>query len=330
MAAPSNPSPRKKRHWYTVRWQVAVILVVAWYFLIGRYRHSIGSGPAGPAVSRVAFQQPWATNRTVLLGIGDSITAGFGASAKHGYFELLLQNDDQGDADMEGRDLRHVLPDLIRLNLSVSGSTSAEHLHDQLPTIRPFPANVQGIVVITTGGNDLIHDYGRSKPKDGAMYGCTAEQARQWKEAFRGRLEAILSGVAAKFPGGCEIFLANIYDPTDDVGDIQHATIVLPAWPGGRVALESFNAVIADACQANLHVHLVDLHGLFLGHGIHCANMLNPHYHSSDPHYWYFDNLEDPNDRGFDAIRRAFLIEMGKVFAPTGPPETQRTQLRQR
>ena len=36
-------------------------------------------------------------------------------------------------------------------------------------------------------------------------------------------------------------------------------------------------------------------------------------YRAEDPHYWYFENLEDPNERGYDAIRRLFLIEMTKV-----------------
>ncbi len=27
-------------------------------------------------------------------------------------------------------------------------------------------------------------------------------------------------------------------------------------------------------------------------------------------HYWYYTNLEDPNERGYDAIRRLFLLEM--------------------
>ncbi len=30
-------------------------------------------------------------------------------------------------------------------------------------------------------------------------------------------------------------------------------------------------------------------------------------------HHWYYTNLEDPNERGYDAIRRLFLIEMAKV-----------------
>lgn len=31
------------------------------------------------------------------------------------------------------------------------------------------------------------------------------------------------------------------------------------------------------------------------------------HYSSEDPSYWFFTNIEDPNDRGYDAIRRVFL-----------------------
>ena len=72
--------------------------------------------------------------------------------------------------------------------------------------------------------------------------------------------------------------------------------------------------IIADTCDSYTNVHLVDIHAAFLGHGIHCRDRLNAHYHPDDPHYWYFDNLEDPNDRGYDAIRRLFLVEMSKVF----------------
>ena len=51
-----------------------------------------------------------------------------------------------------------------------------------------------------------------------------------------------------------------------------------------------------------------------LGHGIHCRDTSNPHYDASDPTYWYYWNLEDPNERGYDAIRRAFLAELGAVL----------------
>lgn len=316
----SKTSPVRKTRWYTLRWQFVLVIgllaVVAWYFTIGRYRHTMGSGPAGPGVEDTAFQRTWSTNPVVLLGIGDSITAGFGATPKHSYFELLIQNDDATTPDMKGRELRRVLPGLQIVNRSVSYTISEEHLRDQLPSIKIYPTNTTGIVVITTGGNDLIHDYGRSQPRDGAMYGCTPAQTLEWKESYRGRLQKILEGVKQKFPGGCEIFLANIYDPTDGVGDIEHANILLPAWNDGMFALQSFNTVIAEVCAADSHVHLIDIHRLFLGHGIHCGDQFKPHYQRDDPHYWYFENLEDPNDRGYDAVRRAFLLEMVKVLAP--------------
>lgn len=217
--------------------------------------------------------------------------------------------------NMRGRDLRHVLPHLIVHNFSVSYTVSEEHLKEQVPSLASYPSTVRGIIVITTGGNDLIHDYGRSAPRDGAMYGCSYEQALQWKESFRARLKAILDGVMAKFPGGCEVFLANIYDPTDGVGDIEHANLLLPKWPDGSKVLPLFNDIISETCRSYTNVHLVDFHGAFLGHGIHCADRRNKYYRREDPHYWYFDNLEDPNDRGYDAIRRLFLNEICKTFS---------------
>jgi hypothetical protein len=99
------------------------------------------------------------------------------------------------------------------------------------------------------------------------------------------------------------------------VGDLEHAHLALPAWPDGVKILPLFNGLIADTCHNYTNVHLVDIHAALLGHGIHCGDRSNAYYHKDDPHYWYFENLEDPNDRGYDAIRRLFLVEMSKVFA---------------
>ena len=310
----------KKLHWYTIRWQAAVALGLfflgAWYWMFGRFHHASGQGPAGPSVSAAAFAKTWSTNQFVLIGIGDSVTAGYGATSDHSYFELLQSNDDALDPAMKGVDLRHVLPNLTVKNYAVSYTVSAEHLRGQVPLLKPQPPQVHGLVVITTGGNDLIHDYGRTPACDGALYGCRYEQAVAWKEKFRTRLRGILDGVIARFPGGCDVFLANIYDPTDEVGDIEHANLLLPAWPDGLKVLLLFNNVIAETCRSYPNVHLVDFYSAFLGHGIHCANRFNRNYQTEDPHYWYFNNLEDPNDRGYDAIRRLFLNEMVKVLVP--------------
>ncbi len=48
---------------------------------------------------------------------------------------------------------------------------------------------------------------------------------------------------------------------------------------------------------------------MFLGHGIHCTESSFALYQPKDPYYWYAWNLEDPNTRGYDSIRRLFLME---------------------
>ena len=129
---------------------------------------------------------------------------------------------------------------------------------------------------MTTGGNDLIHDYGRSP-----------------------------------FPGGCKIFLADVYDPTDGVGDAHNAG--LPKWRDGLAIHRAYNDVIHRCAARRSSVHLVPLYHEFLGHGIHCMQPWCEHYRPKDPHYWYAINLEDPNARGYDAIRRLFPIEIAKL-----------------
>jgi len=296
----------------------AVLLVVAVLQPLKMERRElpIGEGAAGPTVPAEAFKNPWHEGEVLLVGIGDSVTRGYGASPGRSYFELLHRNDDAACPEMRGCDLAHVFPNLRVLNLAIDYTVSEEHLTLQVPKLPKHPPAVRGVVVITTGGNDLIHDYGEGVPRDGALYGCTARQAEVWREHFRSRLGAILDRVLLAFPGGCDIFLANIFDPTDGEGDIENAGLGLPQWPDGLEALALFNEAIADACATRERVHLIDMHALFLGHGIHCRDKGSPHYREDDPHYWYFANLEDPNDRGYDAIRRAFLREMIRVLAP--------------
>ena len=143
------------------------------------------------------------------------------------------------------------------------------------------------------------------------MYGATWEQAQPWIYNFEQRLHLILSEIEARFPGGCQVFIASIYDPTDGVGDIHRAG--LPEWKDGLRILEAYNRIILKSAEQKSNVHLVDLHATFLGHGLHCTQFWQQHYDRQDPHYWYHVNLEDPNERGYVVIRRLFLNEMAKV-----------------
>jgi len=277
------------------------------------YWHSlpIGDGPAGPAIPRDVFSHPWTHRQTMLVGLGDSVTAGFGARKNYSYFDRLVANPTDEFADMRGISLSGVLSKLQFTNLAVSGSTSLEHIEKQIPRLPFVSSNIFGVVVMTTGGNDLIHNYGRTPPRDQAMYGATSLQAAPWIENFERRLESMIGRIEERFPGGCHIFLANIYDPTDGVGDVERAGF--PAWRDGSKILDAYNDIIRRCAEQHPHVHLVDLHSAFLGHGIHCTQFWSKHYDGKDPHYWYYHNLEDPNERGYDVIRRLFLIQIGQV-----------------
>lgn len=311
---------RKRRRRRIIFYSVAA-LVIAAMFLVHHFflKRPVGRGPAGPPVHREPFERIWTERKAFFLGLGDSITEGYGASPGKSYFDRLLRNPDDEFADMQGVCLSSVLPNLAARSWATSGSTSLDHLERQVSRLQEQPAEVFGIVVMTTGGNDIIHDYGRSPPEECAMYGATLDQARPWIRNFEARLETMLDLIAKTFPGGCEIFLANIYDPTDGIGTAH--TVGFPSWRDGLGVLGEYNAVIRRVAEERGNVHLVDLHALFLGHGLACAHFWRATYRPDDPHYWYGEVFEDPNDRGYDATRRAFLLKMIEVFKENYPFE---------
>jgi len=274
------------------------------------YSRPIGSGPAGPTVASDAFTTHWTTHKVLLLGIGDSVTAGFGVPAAYSYFNRLVKNPPDEFEDIRGLCLATVLPNLRTENMAISGSTSIAHLDIIRERLKRQDADTFGLIVMTSGGNDLIHNYGRTPPREGAVYGATLEQARPWIDNFEKRLDAMFDLLQDRFPGGCMIFIADIYDPTDGVGDAPMAG--LPSWPEGVAIHQVYNDTIHRCAGQRRWVHVVPMYNEFLGHGIHCTQLWQPHYRSDDPHYWYAWNLEDPNVRGFDAIRRLFLTAIAE------------------
>jgi lysophospholipase L1-like esterase len=301
-------STRGRRLWILAA--VGGLLIAGSAFYIQYFlTRPIGQGPAGPTVDSEPFQHVWTDRRVKVLGLGDSITAGLGADRiEHSFFNRLVANPDDEFAEMQGICLSAVLPNLAHENLAVSGSTSREHAVAIEERLAEHDPEVFGLVVMTTGGNDLIHSYGRLPPRECAMYGATLAEAQPWIAAFEQRLSKMLDMIESRFPGGCEIFLADIYDPTDGVGDAP--SVYLPHWPDGLAIHAEYNHAINRCAAERPNVHIVPLHAAFLGHGSHCRQFWRSTYDVDDPYYWYFDNIEDPNDRGYDAIRRVFLNEV--------------------
>jgi hypothetical protein len=145
------------------------------------------------------------------------------------------------------------------------------------------------------------------------MYGATWNETKLWVKNFEQRLNTMCDRIQQSFPGGCQIFLANIYDPSDGTGKLETPTISLPAWPDGLRVLAAYKDAIARVAKQRGNVHLVDIHALFLGHGEAFADRRNPYYCRENPQYWFYSNIEDPNEQGYDALRRLFLSEMTKV-----------------
>lgn len=282
-----------------------------WHFWL---RRPVGEGPVSIPVPREAFARRWTERPVFLVALGDSVTAGFGASPGLSYVERLIRNPGGEFPDMEGVCLSAVLPGLSHTNMAISGSTSLQMERSQLPRISRQSSNVLGLVVVTIGGNDLIHNYGRSPATEGAMYGAGWEQAQPWLQAFESRLERFLTAIRNGFPGGCHVFLANIYDPSDGTGDLRW--VLLPPWPDGLRLHAEYNRILSRFAERHTDVHLVDIHRPFLGHGLYCSQFWRATYDRRDPHHWYLENVEDPNDRGYDALRRLFLGEMSRVLAP--------------
>ncbi len=307
----------RRLRWYSIRTGFLVAISLGLLLLWGAFRHyhaPMGSGPAGPAVPSTAFNEPWSQRDVLLVGIGDSVVTGFGAPKGFGFFDMLSANPREDEPDMQGKNLHRVLPHLQVLKLAMNSTSSGDHLRSQLGLLSRQREGVFGIVAVSTGGIDLIHDYGAQPPRDEALYGATWDVGKELADKFRGRLDQLLDDITSRFPGGCEIFIATIFDPTDGVGDIERTDPLLrvvkplPPWPDGLRIHGAFNDHIRAAARARKNVHVVEVYELLLGHGLHAGDTANAHYHSGDPTTWLYYNVEDPNQRGYDAIRRAFLL----------------------
>ena len=316
LAARDRPVARGR--WLSLRpgvlaWTL-LLPIAAWFAL--RVPGPEGEGPVAVPFDRAPFATgAWHEGPVLVVSVGDSIGTGYGAPPGHGYLDLLVRNDAAKHPDVGDADLSHVLPRLSRRKLASLSTNSIDHEQslDLLPAQAP---DTFGLVFVTTGGIDLIHPYGHGEIREGAMYGATLAQASPWIERFEARVDRMLGTIERRFPGGSLTFVATIYDPTDGVGDIEHASVVgwLSAWPDALEIHGRFNRAIRAACARHPSARVLDVHRVMLGHGIHCRDASNPHYDAADPTYWYWWNLEDPNSRGYDAIRRLCLAEVGATL----------------
>jgi len=132
-------------------------------------------------------QQPWTfSNNTRFLALGDSLTAGYGATpVTNGYAYELYQ-----------RGVYDSMNNTTFANAAVPGATSQQVLNFQVPAATQI--FLPHVITMTVGGNDLLAILGGANPT-------------QVLQAFQANLAATLTLICTTLPA-TRIYVANLYE----------------------------------------------------------------------------------------------------------------------
>ncbi|MSQ02235.1 MAG: SGNH/GDSL hydrolase family protein, partial [Myxococcales bacterium] len=247
-----------------------------------------------------------------VIFVGDSITAGNG-STKNGlaFTELLADNDDDTWPDASWLDLGGIYdppPDVV--DDSRAGATTSSLVLQQLEYVtEDLGDTVAGptAVVVTIAGNDVQGLIGNPEGTDKAVEKIVKNLGKFY-DYFEDPV---------RFPDGAYVYLANVYEPSDNVGQADECFFGLN--------LETVLGSLATANAATLAqaqergVAWIDMRGHFLGHGMNGDDPDNEFHDPEDPSVWFDEDCIHPNDRGHHEIRRLFWYALaGREFPGDG------------
>ena len=187
-------------------------------------------------------QQPWTfSDNTRFLALGDSLTAGYGATpVTNGYAYELYQ-----------RGVYDSMNNTIFANAAVPGATSQQVLNFQVPAATQiFHPHV---VTMTVGGNDLLAILNGANPL-------------QVLQTFQANLGGILTQICVALPGA-RVYVANLYEirefpvPTADVVSAFNLTVegvvgfANATVCGGKAKVADVHAQFAGSQQGLLLIH---------------------------------------------------------------------------
>jgi lysophospholipase L1-like esterase len=231
-------------------------------------------------------------NRTseIYVALGDSISIDLYAGGPgRGGASLLARNRDDDFPEWTGRDLATTRPELGFALLATDGGTTSSLLDGQLPRLEAGNVTPR-IVTLTVGGNDVL-----------AAYGDTPA-ALKIVSVVRERVGQTLGRINALVAPGDPVVVGTVYDPSD--GTAEAWRVGLPPWPDVVEVLAELNAALRVV--AGEHGAIVaDIHGRFLGHGLHAGNPGQGKARPRNHALWYC-NIIEPNAWGADAVRAAF------------------------
>jgi lysophospholipase L1-like esterase len=226
----------------------------------------------------------------IYVALGDSISIDLYAGGPgRGGASLLARNRDDDFPDWHGRDLATTRPELGFALLATDGGTTGSLLADQLPRLESGGVAPR-IVTLTIGGNDVLAAYGNTR----AALAVVA--------VVRDRVAAVLERLNGLVAPGDPIVLGTVYDPSDGTGEAWR--VGLPPWPDVVGVLAELNGALRSAATEHGAV-VADIHGGFLGHGLHAGNPAQGQARPRDRELWYC-NIIEPNAWGADAVRAAF------------------------
>ncbi len=242
---------------------------------------------------------PEAATRLVILG--DSISAGVGASGSAKVYHALLGlNDDAAYPVEAATDLESLTGSPVEVvDVAVSGART-RNLESQMTALRSsltLPASGHTVVVVTIGGNDLSGAISGGDPTGGVLT-AALRNIRLMVQFFQN---------PGNFPDGVSIYVGNVYDPSD--GEAQIATCFFGLSLPQLVAAMDVWRDEYESLGAEMGFAVVDMLGAFHGHAHHHDNTMNPYYDTADPTPWFADCLH-PNDRGHHELRRIFYEAM--------------------
>lgn len=229
-------------------------------------------------------------SQEIYVALGDSISIDlYAGGAGRGGASLLARNRDGDFPDWRGCDLATSRPELGFALLATDGGTTTAVLDAQLPWLESSSA-VPRIVTLTVGGNDVLAAYGNTP----AALAAVAD--------VRERVGQALDRLRALVAPGDPIVVGTVYDPSD--GTAEAWRVGLPPWPEVVDVLAALNAALREV--AHEHGALVaDIHGRFLGHGLHAGNPGQARARPGNRALWYC-NIIEPNAWGADGVRAAF------------------------
>ena len=233
------------------------------------------------------------SGRQCYVALGDSMLIDYYAGGPGwGAASLLYKNLDDVYPDWKGKDLSTLYPGIKFHNLTSDGATTNTVLNWQLPRV-PTGENQPTIVVMTVGGNDLLHHYG-----------VPEERGVELSYEMKRNLLKIISCFQdpERFPKPTKIYIGNIYDPSDGMGNLEKEGY--SPWPDGLKVLDHWNRRIQEVAEEK-GLTLVDIHRHFLGHGVNYDDSSGKYYDPKDNTPWLRLVIE-PNARGAHEIRKLF------------------------